>query len=79
MKARFGLSSRQARDRLLTLRREPRQSLHEQALQILRYVEVAYPNLSIMDQEEMAMDHLTSIQERGVQRHLLTVQPTNLN
>ena len=79
LKARFGLSSRQARDRLLTLRREPRQSLHEQALQILRYVEVAYPNLSVLDQEEMAMDHLTRIQERGVQRHLLTVQPTNLN
>ena len=79
LKARFGLSSRQARDRLLTLRREPRQTLHEQALQILRYVEVAYPNLSVLDQEEMAMDHLTRIQERGVQRHLLTVQPTNLN
>ena len=76
LRARFGLSQRQAKDRLAHLRRDSKATLHEQAMQIQRLVEIAYPRLARADQEQMSMDHiLRSLDNKNIQRHMLTIQP----
>lgn len=79
LKIRFGTSIRQARDKLASLRRAPRQTLHELGSEIQRLVRLAYPQLQCTDQEDMAMDSFSkALDNKAVQRHLLAIQPRNL-
>ena len=76
LRARFGLSQRQAKDRLIHLRRDGKATLHEQAMEVQRLVDTAYPRLSRADKEQMAIDHLLrALDNRALQRHMLTIQP----
>ena len=76
LRARFGLSQRQAKDRLIHLRRDGKTTLHEQAMDVQRLVDTAYPRLSRADKEQMVIDHLLrALDSKAIQRHMLTLQP----
>ena len=76
LRARFGLSQRQAKDRLIHLKRDGQATLHEQAMNVQRLVDIAYPRLSRADKEQMVIDHLLrALDNRALQRHMLTIQP----
>ena len=74
--ARFGVSKRQARDRLAALKLKPGQSIYSQATEVTRLVEVAFPTLADADRRAMALEHFTRAWEsKNIQRHLLAVAP----
>ena len=74
--ARFGVSRKQARDRLAALKMKPGQSIYSQATKVTRLVEVAFPTLADADRRAMALEHFTRAWEsKNIQRHLLAVTP----
>ena len=77
--ARFGVTKRQARDRLAALKMRAGQSIHSQAAEVSRLVTVAFPTLADADRRAMALEYFTRAWEsKTVQRHLLAVAPTTL-
>ena len=77
--ARFGVSRRQARDRLAALKMRASQSTHSQAAEISRMVKVAFPSLADADQRAMALEYFTRAWEsKSIQRHLLAVAPATM-
>ena len=79
LRARFGLSQHQAKDRLIHLKRDAKATLHEQAMDVQRLVDIAYPRLSRVDKEQMAMDHLLrALDNKALQRHMLTIVPESV-
>ena len=77
--ARFGVTKRQARDRLAALKMRANQSIHSQAAEVSRLVTVAFPTLADADRRAMALEYFTRAWEsKTVQRHLLAVAPTTL-
>ena len=77
--ARFGVSRRQARDRLATLKMRASQSIHSQAAEVSRMVKVAFPTLADADQRAMALEYFTRAWDsKGIQRHLLAVAPATM-
>jgi hypothetical protein len=75
LRARFGLSVRQARDRLSALRREPNQSLHSLGVEVKRLVRLAYPTMAPADRTILAVEALKkAIDNRALSRHLLALQ-----
>ena len=77
--ARFGVSKRQARDRLATLKMRASQSIHSQAAEVSRMVNVTFPTLADADQRAMALEYFTRAWEsKSIQRHLLTVAPATI-
>ena len=77
--ARFGVSKRQARDRLAALKMKPGQSIYSQATEVTRLVEVAFPTLADADRRAMALEHFTRAWEcKSIQRHLLAVAPLTI-
>ena len=57
--ARFGVSRRQAPDRLAALKMRASQSIHSQAAEVSRMVKVAFPTLADADQQAMALEYFT--------------------
>ena len=79
LRLQFGISARKAKDSLMHLRRDARQSMFEHGAEVSRLVALAYPQLWGRDQEEMALDFfLRSFDSKALQRHMLAVQPTTL-
>ena len=79
LQARFGLSTRQAKEKLRAIKRTNNQDLHELGTEITRLTKLAYPTLSQHDQVDMALDVFTqAIDNLGLQRHFLATQPTSL-
>lgn len=79
LRARFGLTSREAKAKLATLRREPRTSLQEHAAIVERLVSTAYAELPRHNQHDMKLDTFqTSLGHPYLQRHLLAIQPRTL-
>ena len=77
--ARFGVSKRQARDRLAALKMKASQSIHSHAAEVTRMVKVAFPTLADADRQAMALEYFTRAQEsKGIQRHLLAVAPPTI-
>ena len=77
--ARFGVSRRQARDRLAALKMRAGQSIHSQAAEVSRMVKVAFPTLADADQRAMALEYFTRAWEsKSIQRHLLAVAPITM-
>ena len=76
LRARFGLTCRQAKDRLRTLRRGQGQSLHALCTEIARLVELGFPILPRPDQDAMVLDYfMQAVENKALQRHMLTVKP----
>lgn len=74
LRARYGLSPRQARSLLGSLRRESRTPLQAHATEVRRLVEVAYRDLPAQIREEMAVETFCgTVGNPYLQRHLLAV------
>lgn len=74
LRTRFGLTVRQARDRLAGLKREPNQSLHALGVEIQRLVELGYPRMGADDQMTLAVEAFKrAVDHRALNRHLLAL------
>ena len=79
LRARYGLTPREARSRLNGLRRDSKTTTHEHATEIERLVEIAYGSLPGTTRVEMAVDIFCStIGNPYLQRHLLAVPTPTL-
>ena len=80
LRSRFGLTPKQAKDMLRSIRKNPNQSLHELGCEITKLTNLAYGNLSKDDRTEMALDTFArALEHVGVQRHLLQAKPTSMS
>ena len=79
LRARFGLTPREARTRLSRLRREYKTTLQEHSSRVTSLAQVAYPELDPGTRQEMALEHFVhSLNYVGLQQHLLAVRPDTL-
>jgi hypothetical protein len=79
LKARFGKTESQAKDQLLGMKRDLTSSLHDQAWDIARTVELAYPRMSLVDKEQMSLDILIRcLENKALRLHLLATKHTSL-
>lgn len=79
LRARYGTSVRQAKERLLSLKRGSSQPIPDLALEIKGLVGLAHPTMSEREREQMAIDHLIrSLDNKALQRHLLTADTSTL-
>ena len=79
LRARFGLSPREARSRLSTLRKEYRTSLQEHAAEVERLITIAYGELPIEYQAGLKAETFCStLGYMPLQRHLLAVPANTL-
>lgn len=75
MRSRFGLSPRQARDKLGQLRYEPNSSLHVLGTDVERLVSIAYPDAHPDVKITLAVDAFTrALNHNALQRHLLLIR-----
>lgn len=80
LRLRYGLTPREARVKLNTVKKDPKTSLQEHAIQIERLVRAAYGTLPGRDRREMVMDYFcSSLANVGLQRHLLAIELNNLD
>ena len=79
LRMRFGLNSRQARDKLRHLKRTTKQSVHELGMEAQRLTRLAYPDLRDQDIEEMALEtFVQALDNKSVKRHLLASPATTV-
>jgi ElaB/YqjD/DUF883 family membrane-anchored ribosome-binding protein len=79
LRARYGLTTREARSKLSSLKKEYKTTLQEHASRVEQLVEVAYPELQEEMRREMSLDHFSnSLGNPGLQRHLLAIKPGSL-
>ena len=80
LRARYGLTPREARSRLTAIRRDSKTSLQEHSAEIERLVEVAYADIPVDLRRSMAVDLFSSTIGNGyLQRHLLAVHTPTLD
>lgn len=80
LRARYGMTVREARTLLTNLRKDQRTTLHDHATTVRRLVSVAYADLPQRNQEDMRMDRfLTTLGHAPLQRHMLAVNPLTLD
>lgn len=79
LRARFGMTAREAKAQLVTLRRHPTTKLQEHAELVERLVNVAYADFPRLHKEDMKMDIFHStLNQPSLQRHLLAVPTPTL-
>ena len=79
LRARFGLTTREARAKLATLRKEHAATLQEHGVEVERLVAIAYADLDYRQREEMTLDlFITTLGHLQLQRHLLAVGAADL-
>ena len=79
LRARFGLTPREARARLSRLRREFKTTLQEHSSRVSSLAQVAYPDLDQGVRQEMSLEHFVhSLNYVGLQQHLLAIRPDTL-
>ena len=79
LRARFGMTMRQAKERLMNLRRTENQPLQELGAEVKRLVGLAFPTLSSHDQEGMCLDYFLRVfDNKALQRHMLAIKPGSL-
>lgn len=75
LRLQFGLTAREARRQLVSMKRLNNTTLPEHASQVRRLVELAYPNFPADNREEMILDQFTlTLNDVNLRRHLLAVQ-----
>jgi len=75
LRARFGLTARDARVQLQELRRNPKTTLRERATVVKQLAQVAYCDLPANGQQSLALDaFLQSINNLGLKQHLLVAE-----
>ena len=79
LQARFGISTREAKARLVSLKRDSKTTLQAHAAEVERLVNLAYADLPREHQIRMTMDIFhSSINNGYLQRHLLAVNAATL-
>ena len=79
LRSRFGLTNREARARITSLRRDHQTSLQAHAAEVDRLVKVAYADLPGRHQSGLVLDTFCStLGHSYLQRHLLAVQPQTI-
>lgn len=79
LRARYGTSPREARNRLLNLKKEYKTGLQEHASEVEGLVELAFADLPGQTRREMALETFGStLGNAYLQRHLLAVRPDSL-
>ena len=79
LRLRFGITARQARDKLRYQIKDGKTSWHEFGATIERLVNIAYAELPAANRAELALDNFgRGIDNRALQRHLLAVPPANI-
>ena len=79
LRARFGLTPREARARLSRLRRDYKTTLQEHSSRVASLAQVAYPDLDPGTRQEMSLEHFVhSLNYVGLQQHLLAIRPDTL-
>ena len=79
LRARFGMTNREAKAKLVSMKREPRVTLQAHAAEVERLVHVAYADLPREHQERMILDIFhSSVNHCYLQRHLLAINADNL-
>ena len=79
LRARFGLTPREARAKLSRLRREYKVTLQEHSSKVASLAQVAYPDLDPGTRQEMSLEHfIHSLNYVGLQQHLLAIRPDTL-
>ena len=79
LRARFGLTPREARAKLSRLRREYKVTLQEHSSKVASLAQVAYPDLDPGTRQEMTLEHfIHSLNYVGLQQHLLAIRPDTL-
>lgn len=79
LRARFGLSSREARYRLSSLKKNAKMGVHAYAIEVEKLIEIGHNNLPAALRREMALEKfLTTLGHTALQRHLLAVHPTTM-
>ena len=79
LRARYGVSPREARARLTTIRRDPKITLQEHASEIQKLVGIAYGELPARNREDMVLEMFSNtLGHTYLQSHLLAVGPRTL-
>ena len=79
LRARYGLTPREARARLAGLRKDTRTTLQEHATEVERLVGVAYQGMDVEQRREMTVETFAStLNNPPLQRHLLAVTTPTL-
>ena len=79
LRVRYGLTTREARNRLSTLKRDTRCTLAEHAVEVSRLARRAYADMPEPMRREMTLDVFCgSLNHAGLQRHLLATQPQDM-
>ncbi len=79
LRARFGMTSREAKAKLVTLKRDSKTTLQEHAEKVEKLVSIAYAEFPRQHKEEMKLDLFqTTLGHPYLQRHLLAIQAPTL-
>jgi hypothetical protein len=79
LRVRFGVTTREAKARLMSVKREYRTTLQEHAAEVTRLVNLAYADLPVGYREQMCLDTFSGTLNHGpLQRHLLAVNAPTL-
>ena len=79
LRARYGLTSRQAKERLSHVKKNPGATLHEYAAEVDHLVEAAFSGLQPADRTKMSLDYfIRSLGNRALQCHMSAIAPMNL-
>lgn len=79
LRVRFGTTQREARNKLRTLRRDIKTTLHDHATEVERLIGLAHPNLPRPYLRELTLETFTSsLGYAGLQKHLLAMQVDTL-
>ena len=80
LRAKYGLTIREARTRLTSLKRDARLSLTDHATEVKRLVEAAYADLPQARRKGMILDlFCNSLNQAYLQRHPLAIRPQSLS
>ena len=79
LRSRFGLTTKQARDKLGNLKISANKNIHELGSEILRLVKLSYTNMPDTDQDDLAMDKFTAVMnDTGLKRHVIALRPESI-
>ena len=79
LRSRFGMTGRQAKEKLMNLRRMVDQPLQELGAEVQRLVGLAFPTLPNIEKENMCVDYFLRVfDNKALQRHMLAIRPTTL-
>lgn len=79
LRARFGLTPKQARDKLNVLERDANQSLHSLSVEAERLVVTAYPDMPAAQREPLAVEHFSrAVGDAELSQHLLVADTATM-